>query len=113
MARRPSYAIRFSPRAVHHLRLIDRKYHSLVRRTIHTQLASTPAVATRNRKPLGDPAPFASTWELRFGPGNRFRAFYEISEPTRTVVVLAIGLKERDRLLIPGEEFEDEDRTSR
>jgi mRNA-degrading endonuclease RelE of RelBE toxin-antitoxin system len=49
--------------------------------------------------------PFGATWELRFGPHNRFRAFYEVDSAEQTVYVLAIGVKERDRLLIGGEEF--------
>jgi hypothetical protein len=41
---------------------------------------------------------------LRFGPDNRFRAFYEIDHESRKVYILALGLKERSRLLIGGEE---------
>jgi mRNA-degrading endonuclease RelE of RelBE toxin-antitoxin system len=43
---------------------------------------------------------------LRFGPANRFRVFYEVDTAERVVWVLAIGVRERDRLLISGEEFE-------
>jgi hypothetical protein len=50
--------------------------------------------------------PFGATWELRFGPANRLRVFYEIDFTTRSVQVLAIGVKERNRLFIGGEEFE-------
>ena len=52
------------------------------------------------------PGPFDSSWELRCGPANRFRVFYEIARCTRQVWVLAIGVKDRDRLFIAGEEFE-------
>ena len=62
---------------------------------------------TRNRKPLEDlPGPCGSTWELRCGPNNRFRVFYEVFQGENAVWVLAIGLKERNRLFIEGEEFE-------
>jgi len=54
---------------------------------------------------LEAPAPFGATWELRFGPRNRFRAFYEVDPVKQIVYVLAIGVKERDRLWIGGEEF--------
>jgi hypothetical protein len=47
-----------------------------------------------------------ATWELRFGPNNRFQVFYEIDHLKRVVRVLAIGVKERERLVIGGEEFE-------
>ena len=64
-----------------------------------------PGTPTRNRKGLETPAPFDATWELRFGSDNRFRVLYEIDEVTSTVNVLAIGIKDRNRLLIGGEEF--------
>ena len=62
-----------------------------------------PDKQTRNRKHLEAPAPFDATWELRFGSDNRFRVFYEIDE--KAVNILAIGTKDRNRLLIAGEEF--------
>ena len=65
-----------------------------------------PEQVTRNRKPLEQPAPFGATWELRFGPGNRFRVFYEVESNTQVIHVLAIGIKERNKLRIGGEEFE-------
>ena len=61
---------------------------------------------THNRKPVEQPAPFGATWELRFGPGNCFRVFYEVDDIKQTVWILAIGIKERDRLFIGREEFE-------
>ena len=64
-----------------------------------------PGTPTGNRKRLETPAPFDATWELRFGSDNRFRVLYEIDEVTRTVNILAIGVKDRNRLLIGGEEF--------
>jgi hypothetical protein len=45
-------------------------------------------------------------WELRFGPGNRFRVFYEVDEKRFEVRILAIGVKDRNRLFIGGEEIE-------
>jgi mRNA-degrading endonuclease RelE of RelBE toxin-antitoxin system len=47
-----------------------------------------------------------ATWELRFGPHNHFRVFYEVSREEQAVCVLAIGVKERNNLFIGGEEFE-------
>jgi mRNA-degrading endonuclease RelE of RelBE toxin-antitoxin system len=100
------FELQFAPEAVAHLDAIERKYHRLVRTTIEEQLAHTPEEETRNRKPLEPPAPFGATWELRFGPGNRFRVFYEVDHAERSVWILAIGVKRRNRLLIGGEEFE-------
>ena len=61
---------------------------------------------TRNRKPLKRPIAFGADWELRLGPDNRFRVFYQVNTESREVRVLAIGVKDRNRLLFGGEEFE-------
>ena len=65
-----------------------------------------PGAETTNRKPLRQPAPFGATWEIRFGPDNRFRALYDIDEETRMVQIMAIGEKQRQRLFISGEEVQ-------
>ena len=39
-------------------------------------------------------------------PDNRFRVFYDIDMETRRVYILAIGVKERDRLFIGGKEVD-------
>lgn len=57
-------------------------------------------------RPLEEPAPFGAAWELRFGPGNRFRLFYTVDTDSCTVLVLAIGTKVRSRLIVGEEEFE-------
>jgi hypothetical protein len=43
---------------------------------------------------------------LRFGPANRLRVLFRIDEAKRVVRILAIGIKERNRLLIAGEEVQ-------
>ena len=49
-------------------------------------------------------APAVATWELRVGS---LRVFYRIIEaPEPTVVVAAIGMKRRDRVVIGGEEID-------
>ena len=73
--------------------------------TIEEQLKMAPDTPTPNRKRLETPTPFDATWELRFGSDNRFRVLYEIDEGKRTVNILAIGIKDRNRLLIGGDEF--------
>jgi mRNA-degrading endonuclease RelE of RelBE toxin-antitoxin system len=103
---RQRFTIVFAPETLTHVDVIERKDHRLIRQTIKQQLAFLPGHVTRNRKPLEQPAPFGATWELRFGPGNRFRVFYEIDSNARVVSVLAIGIKDRSKLLIGGEEFE-------
>jgi len=105
MTRRPKFELKFAPEVVAHLDVIERKYHRLIEMTLDEQLGYTPDRGTRNRKPLDQPAPFDATWELRFGPNNRFRAFYEIDFEENTVWILAIGLKEGNRLIVGGEEW--------
>ncbi len=88
-----------------HLAAIDRKYYSLIRRTVEDQLSYEPQVETRNRKPVSQPSVFALAWELRFGPDNQFRVFYRTDPVFREVHILAIGIKIGNRLFIGGEEF--------
>ena len=67
--------------------------------TVDRQLINEPEVETRNRKPMR-PNPVAP-WELRIGD---LRVYYEVKgEPEPTVTILAVGLKERNRLRIGGE----------
>ena len=106
MAKRLKFALTFAPQAIEHLDPIEPKYHGLLRRTIREQLTYTPAKETRNRKPLDQPAPFGASWELRCGPGNRFRVFYDIDSASQEVQVLAVGVKDRNRLSIGGEEYD-------
>src|ERR1700704_250783 len=103
MVQRPKFTLSFAPQAIAHLDVIESKYHGLLRRTIQEQLTSTPAEETRNRKPLDQPAPFEASWELRCGPDNRFRVFYDVDSASRAIQVLAVGVKDRSRLFIGGE----------
>jgi mRNA-degrading endonuclease RelE of RelBE toxin-antitoxin system len=100
------FELGFAPEVVEHLAAIERKHYHLIQKTLDEQLLYAPDQETRNRKPVEQPAPFGATWELRFGPGNCFRVFYEVDNSERMVWILAIGIKVRDRLLIGGEEFE-------
>jgi hypothetical protein len=105
MAKRSRFTLTFAPEVIDHLDLIESKYHAPVRQTIGEQLTYTPTEETRNRKPLDQPAPLQATWELRCGPKNRFRVFYDVDHISHTVQVLAIGVKDRSRLFIGGDEY--------
>ena len=105
MVRRPQFALVFAPETVEHMDAIDAKYHSLIERTTDQQLKYTPEKPTRNRKPLEGPGPQGATWELRLGPQNRLRVFYEVDAAAWEVHVLAIGVKEQNRLFIGGKEY--------
>jgi mRNA-degrading endonuclease RelE of RelBE toxin-antitoxin system len=78
----------------------DLSYYSAFERKtivsrIRDQLTHQPLVATRNRKPLRD-HPIAS-WELRV---DNYRVFYEVDEANRSVVIIAVGHKVHNMLLI-------------
>ena len=105
MAKREKFTLLFAAEAIEHLDFIEPKHHTLLQRTISEQLTYTPAEETRNRKPLEQPAPFDATWELRCGPENRFRVFYDVDLESQIVEVLAIGTKDRNRLMIGGVEY--------
>jgi mRNA-degrading endonuclease RelE of RelBE toxin-antitoxin system len=106
MVKRAAFALSFAPEVISHLDEIERKHHGLIRQTIQAQLSYTPTRETRNRKPTEQPTPLGATWELRFGPKNCFRVFYEVDEVEHTVWILAIGVKEGARLFIGGKEID-------
>lgn len=106
MPRRQAYTLAFASEVTTHLRAIDAKYHALIREKIGGQLRFEPAAETTNRKPLRQPAPFGATWEIRFGPDNRFRVLYDIDQESHVVRIMAIGEKERERLFIGGKEVQ-------
>ena len=46
------FSLIFAPEVIDHLRVIDKKYHNLIRETISQQLTYNPLDSTRNRKLL-------------------------------------------------------------
>jgi hypothetical protein len=80
MAKKPPFALVFAAEVKRHLRFIERKYHSLIQSEVEVQLLFEPDVETRNRKPLQRPIVVGADWELRLGPGNRFRVFYQVNQ---------------------------------
>lgn len=106
MAKKPPFTLVYADEIKEHLRAIDAKYHSVIESEIDSQLLHEPDVETRNRKPLKRPIAFGADWELRLGPNNRFRVFYQVNAESREVRILAIGVKERNQLYFGGEEFE-------
>lgn len=103
--RRPfeiSHSSAFKP----HLLLIDKKHHRLILETIEEQLLYEPNVETKNRKPLEGPVSYGQdVWELRFGPQNCFRVFYDFQLDQRSVYIHDIGIKIGNRLQIGGKAF--------
>ncbi|MDZ4685119.1 MAG: hypothetical protein SH850_08515 [Planctomycetaceae bacterium] len=107
MVKKVPFALIYADAVKDHLRTIEAKYRSVIRTAIEAQLIHEPDVETRNRKPLKRPIGFGADWELRVGPDNRFRVFYEIDAVRREVRILAVGVKDRNRLCFGGEEFEE------
>ena len=111
MARRkPTFEIAYMPDTARHLKAIEAKYLSLIRKEIEEHLAHEPFNETTNRKPLLRQSPFGdNVWEIRFGPQNRLRVFYcPDPDVPRRVLVEAIGIKNRNRLTIGGQEVKYE-----
>jgi mRNA-degrading endonuclease RelE of RelBE toxin-antitoxin system len=95
-----AYEVRFAASVEGHLQGMTAGQTARVFRAIEIQLTREPLKETRNRKPLR-PNPIAP-WELRVGA---LRVFYDVvEEPSPTVHVLAIGVKDRDVLRVGGQE---------
>src|SRR5690242_17671463 len=106
MANEPQrFTIVYAPITRDHLRAIEAKYYSLIRDAINQQLSFEPTIETRNRKPLKRPVVFMATWEIRFGPQNHFRVYYDVDLAQQIVSILAIGYKQGNRVVVGGEEI--------
>jgi hypothetical protein len=105
MTKKQKYTLIYAPITKLHLEVINRKFYSLLRTSIENYLQYDPDIETRNRKPLKRQVTFEAEWELRFGPDNRFRVFYDIDMGSREIHILAIGEKVRDRLIIGRKEI--------
>ena len=102
MVRRRPYRIDYSPEAVDHMEGLTARQSATVLDVVTRSLTHEPTVPTRQRKVLRANA--VAPWELRIGD---LRVYYEVKDdPERVVVVKAIGVKERNRVLIGGEEVE-------
>lgn len=93
------YRIEYSPDAVEHLGRLSVRQQRAILDGVERRLADRPTVETRNRKPMR-PNPVAP-WELRLGV---LRVYYDVTEePERAVLIRAVGIKDRDRVVIGGE----------
>src|SRR5262245_48540190 len=97
MAKQQPYSLVYAPQVREHLRAIDGKFHGLIRDGVEEQLSFEPDSSTTNRKPLREPL-LGAAWELRLGPDNRFQVLYEIDPEAREVRILAVGVKQREKL---------------
>jgi mRNA interferase RelE/StbE len=99
--RKRTYAIEYSPLCREHLTALSAGERTTLLTEVDVQLVHQPTVVTRNRKGLR-PNPLAS-FELRIGA---LRVYYEVDEARRIVEIRAVGIKDRDRLIIGGEEID-------
>jgi len=95
-----AYQVEFSSDAERHVRQLSARDRNIVLDAIELQLTHEPTIATRHRKLLRD-NPLAD-WELRVG---EYRVFYDVDSEQNAVVILAIGVKSHNILLIEGKEI--------
>jgi len=95
------FTIVFSPDARDHLRSLKRRDQQIVIDAIAAQFTHQADQPTSNRKLLRDNR--LAPWELRIGD---HRVFYDIKHDNKLVVIVAVGKKFHNRLLIGGEEIE-------
>ncbi|HUY36280.1 MAG TPA: type II toxin-antitoxin system RelE/ParE family toxin [Pirellulales bacterium] len=100
IAARMVYRIEYSPASEEHLRVLNARQRTTVFDTVDEQLAHQPSVETRNRKSMRPNS--IAPWEIRIGD---LRVYYEVvDEPEKRVTILAVGRKDRSRVLIGGME---------
>ena len=99
-----AYTVEYSPEAIKHIRRLPAHRRATIMDQIEQRLTYEPTVAGRNRKRMHpDKKQFVAPWEQRLGD---VRVYYAVEEEAKKVVVLAVGIKERERLFIGGREFE-------
>jgi mRNA-degrading endonuclease RelE of RelBE toxin-antitoxin system len=100
-----AYAIRFDSGTNAHLARLTARQRATVFDAIERQLLHEPAIETRNRKRMQADRPgFVAPWELRIGD---LRVYYDVDErPPGAVVVVAVGVKTRNRVRIGDREYE-------
>ena len=100
MSREPLYEIEITHEADRHLSTLGAGVRRLILDSLEARLGFEPTKENRNRKKLR-PNPIAP-WELRLG---QLRVYFDVEEePRRLVRVHAVGVKDRERVLIGGEE---------
>ena len=93
------YHIIWYPDTREHFRYLTARQRSIVFDSVEEQLVNEPTAEARNRKEM-HPNSLAS-WELRIGD---LRVYYDVTEESQTVTVIAVGIKRGNRVFIGGEE---------
>ena len=96
------YRIEYSPEAVDHLEFFTTREQAIIVDLVERQLINEPLKETRNRKPMR-PNPIAP-WELRI---RTFCVYYAVVDEAQEpmVLILAIGVKQHNRVRIGDEEI--------
>jgi hypothetical protein len=100
-----AYEIRFADDTDEHLDALTAGQRAAVWEAIARQLLHEPTLKTRNRKPMDpDKRAFIAPWELRVG---NLRVYHAVEAmPSPRVVIVAVGIKLRERLRIGGKDVE-------
>lgn len=93
--------IDYTDQAKEHLKKLTARNRARVVDAAEQRLAFEPMKETRNRKQMEQNS-LEAGFELRVG---ELRVYYDVDEPGKAVHVLAIGEKDRDRILIGEEEI--------
>jgi mRNA-degrading endonuclease RelE of RelBE toxin-antitoxin system len=94
------FTIEFRAAAIDDLAMLRKFDQQQIIHIIEAQLPTQATEESRNRKRLR-PNQLAE-WELRIGD---FRVFYDVDSEAAAVIILAIGEKRGNKLLLHGEEY--------
>ncbi len=98
-----AHEILFADETDQHLAALTAGQRAAVFEAIDRQLLHEPTRTTRSRKPMDpDKRTFIAPWELRVG---NLRVYYAVEDmPSARVVIVAVGIKVRERLRIGGKD---------
>jgi len=99
-----AYEIEYLDDAIDHIRHFPADRRGAIMDQLERRLTHEPTVQTRHRKPMDpDRRMYIAPWELRLG---EVRVYYAVEEePEPKVLIVAVGVKKRDRLFIGGKEI--------
>lgn len=95
------FHLRWSPDARDHLVGLPGNQRTIALEGAETHLKDQPDQATKRKKLLRENP--ISTWELRLG---NLRLFYNVDTEQQVVEIVAVGVKDHNRLVIGGQEIE-------
>ena len=96
------YRIVYAEEIRDHLYSLTARQRAILFDSIEEQLTYEPTTETRNRKEMLPNS--LAAWELRIGD---LRVYYDVAEdPEPEVDIVAIGIKQRNRVYIAGELYD-------